>query len=347
MALSWLTALSLLTAAIALMTSGDAHADGADESRNLVLGWSAPSECPSRDPMRARILQLVGEGKHSRDAVDATVRIERRSNGALFDANVTLSAGGRTTDRHLDGDSCEAVSDAAALIIALAIDPEAAASPAPTTPGAVASETTEVPWLAPPAVAASQPPSSPPPTPIEGSPRDASNRTTNRPFYASASGRFDVGSVPAPVLGAELALGWNPGRFDFELGGALMASARGTLASNPDQGARIGVSDLGTRACYLLFGTRLDLAPCGGIHVRFMSAQGFGTGSDHDATAVFGLASLGALIRWQLTPRISVRFAGDALVPLSRPTFVIDAAGTVYQAPPVAARAAVGFEFHL
>jgi hypothetical protein len=305
-------------AAFALVSSVALTARG--DERNFALEWSAPSGCPSREQMEERIARLVGEGKRARETVRARALVVSDAAGTLR-ADLELSTSGQPSTRHVEGDSCAAVSDAIVLIIAVAIDPEALAAPAP------AHEPT-------------------PPPPAAEAPRSAAPVPERHPFFASASARFDVASLPAPAFGGELAVGFNPRHVDVEVGAALLASARATLDARPNEGADIRLIDLGARGCYEVLDASFDIGPCAGLHARWMSAHGFGSDTPADATAVFGVATLGALAKARLSARLTLRLSTEAGLPLSRPSFLIDTAGTVYQAPKAALRIALGAALH-
>ena len=300
---------------LALVPAGAQAAGAADtastDSPNFALEWAAPAGCPSREQMEIRIARLVGERTHARETVHARAQVATDGVGALR-GDVELMTSAQQISRHVEGDSCASVADALALIIALAIEPE----PAPIVPE---------PAAGPPTVDA------PPMT------DDASSR---RFLFVSAAARFDVDSLPAPSFGGEVALGWDPGHVDLELGAAVLAPSRATLPTRPNQGADVRLTDLGVRGCYELFDAPVDIGPCAGLHARWTSAHGFGSSGPHDVTAVLGVTSIGALAKARLSSRISLRVSAEAAVPLARPSFQIDSA-EVFRTPAFAFRTAV------
>src|SRR5688500_9862962 len=111
-----------------------AHAD-------FALSWSAPRGCPDRAGVLQRMTRLLGRPPGAANQPRFSVRGEvtelsdRAPRGYRVRlVSVTAEA---PSERRVDGVSCERVTDAAALILAMAIDAEAVAArlapPAPPT----------------------------------------------------------------------------------------------------------------------------------------------------------------------------------------------------------------------
>jgi hypothetical protein len=281
------------------------------------LEWVAPAGCPSHGEILEAIERTVGAGARG-GAVDARVIVT--AGERELRAELTVSASGATSTRSLTGESCRAIADAATLVIALAANPDAvplASPPAPPPP-------------APPTSAAA-----PPPVP-------------RRAVFVEASFLVDSAILPAAGLGGELAVGWSPAHFALEITGAFVGPERATLASAPSQGASLWLGHLGARACYELFDARIDVGPCLGGGVEWTPARGFGTTPDQpaNATGQMGVGSLGGRAIVRASSRVALRLVGEAVVPLTRPTFVIDGGGQVFQTPAASFRATAGVEVH-
>ena len=93
----------------------------------LTLTWQAPAGCPAPVDVEAQVARLIGgpsrlpSGKH----IDATA-VVRSSSPDRWSVELATSMDGAVGRRNLAGDSCASVSSAAALILALMIDPAAA-----------------------------------------------------------------------------------------------------------------------------------------------------------------------------------------------------------------------------
>ena len=113
-------ALSLaLRAAIA--AEGEPAGQPAGEPAGLELRWEAPPRCPDRAQLLAAIDATLGavEGERRPLRVHGRVDVDPR---AGFVVRLELDDG-RASTRDLRGPSCEELTDAAALVIAMTIDP--------------------------------------------------------------------------------------------------------------------------------------------------------------------------------------------------------------------------------
>jgi hypothetical protein len=282
------------------------------------LEWLAPADCPSQSDVLGAIERMIGTGG-LRGAVDARVIVTPGE--GEFRAEVTVSASGATSTRSLVGESCRAVADAATVIVSLA------ANPGPTPP---------------------EP--EPPPAPmLPTSPSSAATESpSRRSVVVEGSFLFDSGLLPSASFGGELGAGWSVPHVDLEIVGAFLGSQRATLASVPSQGAAFWLAHLGARACYEPFDARLDVGPCAGAGFEWIAARGFGAFPDQpaNATGQMAVGSLGGRALYRLSPRVVLRLAGEAVVPWTRPTFVIDGGGQVFRVPVASFRATVGAEAH-
>src|ERR1700733_322355 len=106
------------------------------------LEWVAPAGCPSREEILGVIERTVGAST-LRSAVDARVIVTQDERE--FRAEVTISASGATSSRSLAGESCRAIGDAAAFVVALAASPDASppALPRPAAPAPAPAASTE------------------------------------------------------------------------------------------------------------------------------------------------------------------------------------------------------------
>ena len=92
---------------------GVAMADPPVGSPGLSLTWDAPEGCPTRAQILENVARVVGVPPRDRlpEPLDATVRMG--AEGASWRADVTLVTKGESSSRHVEGQSCREVSDAA------------------------------------------------------------------------------------------------------------------------------------------------------------------------------------------------------------------------------------------
>jgi hypothetical protein len=299
----------------------EARADEHSPAGPVALEWTAPPECPTRDEMFERITRTIGKTEGTPDPVRAWASALQEESGD-WRGEVELSAFGQTATRSVHGNSCRAVSDALALIIALVVNPDA--------PPAIPPEPRTTPDASPP------PANVAPPAPARRHPR----------FIFGASGLIDTGTLPSPSYGGEVYAGWTPGRPELEVVGAGLSTVNGMLASRPGQGASFWLAHVGGRGCYELLDRAFNLAPCVGLGGEWIVAKGFGSSQPANGTAVLAVTSLGARTRARLSRHFALSIGVEAVVPLARPSFDIDNAGTVFHVPWALFRASGGAELH-
>lgn len=127
----------------------------------LDLRWDAPDGCPDVDAVRAAVGRLVRRP----DAASAERVVARgavRPEASRFRLRLSTGEGDAAAERELTADGCQALADAAALILALMIDP-GAGPPAVPPPD-------EPPPREPPPADDPDPASSPPPAPGTAAP---------------------------------------------------------------------------------------------------------------------------------------------------------------------------------
>ncbi|MCA9650748.1 MAG: hypothetical protein H6712_31095 [Myxococcales bacterium] len=335
-----------------------------------VLRWTGPPECPGEAWMLDAVSRYVGRPLDD-EVVRATGRIEREDDGRLrLELRLRGAEGGEEL-RELRDVDCGVLSDAAALMIAVAIDPEAAIEHVGEAPVGE-----EVPQPQPEPVAVpvdeaepvAQPPASRAP---EASPRPEPTTLTSTPDEPRSCGpgprrrRGDAAPRgPACLgLGARLALQWGPlPRLGPGMGGdasllwpRLRLSAGGTFffaqpARVDPQGrvggdVRLGVAHL--RACGRLGRGTLELSLCGGGEAGAL--RGIGVGIEHPLRARLPwVAVLGdGSVAWSPMRRLALRAELGAVVPLLHHRFEIAGLGTVHEPAPAGVRGALAIELRL
>ena len=295
----------------------------ASAGARLQLEWQAPEGCMDREAARAAIDAALGAPAPATDSAPprgaralppsdarpvARVRIAQLDDGR-WNADIWMYGARGSGERSFEGASCANVAEAAALIVAMALD--AAREP---ERGAVPSEAPD-PDLA---------------------------RTATR-FFAGLRAAFDVGSLPEPSAGAGLAFGVEHGAWRAELEGTawLPQIARGAPPARV--GGRFGLFTLGLRGCVdVLPGAAvLQLGPCLGGEAGLATGRGVDI-SDPETNEHLWAAALGGLsLRYAGRSRLGFALLVEAGVPLRRPTWEIEEFSEVFRAEPVLGRAAL------
>ncbi|MBN2577239.1 MAG: hypothetical protein JXP73_21940 [Deltaproteobacteria bacterium] len=125
---------ALASLAATLIAFGEVEAPRTDGPA-LELAWDAPAGCPDLASVRAEIHRRIGDVETPTASEPIAARGE-----ILVDAsgNYILSlqtrVGDITGERVLAGQDCHQLADAAALVLALLVNPKASAAPAPPGP---------------------------------------------------------------------------------------------------------------------------------------------------------------------------------------------------------------------
>jgi hypothetical protein len=216
----------------------------------IELDWIAPPECPDRDAVRAEVLRLVGNAAASTRhlTVHASIRPAEREGFVL---SLKTDLDGETGERTLSGVSCQSLSDAAALMLALILNPDI--ETAPSTP-AQDSQTTEQP-----AEAASSP---------------ADRWPVSWHVGAHAGMQSGVLADASPAFA--ISLGVAVGGLAFRLMPALSLPQDIFRNDQPQLGGRLWTGSMAAFGCWAPRSGRLTLSPCLGIDVTRLRGHGVG-----------------------------------------------------------------------
>ncbi len=316
----------------------------------IEIEWAAPPACPDAAWARAEVERYVGDslGETRATQLSFRVAITEREGGFVADIE-TLTEGG-TRRRRLPHSDCRKLSEGAALIIALAIDPatidvvdpealdtiqDAEEAPPEVEQEEPAAETVEV----------VQPQPQPqPPSPTTTPPRSSpSPRRGLRPWWGAARVAFDfgIGRLPTIDLGGTVGVtvGGGPLRIEV-LGGAWGPRS-------------IAVED-GSRAVFWAWavaarvggaipvGRVVELPILAGVDVGQIRAEGRGLERAGSAAPLVGHVHLVPGVTVWVHPNVGVLFEADLFVPWIRPTFSVAGRGEIHQAAPVGFHPALG-----
>lgn len=296
----------LATLGVVASLAIDAHAQNA--TPHLTFTWSSPPQCTTENDVRMRIDRILGAQSAMHENVDAHATVTH--SGESFRAEIQLNSAGQTSLRHVEDASCNALADAVAFIVALTVNPEAALPP--TLP-----ETKPTP-----------PKRIPTPTAPKKSDPAVPEEDPHPPIYSGANFLLDVGTLKSVGAGAEIVVGFNPHHAALELSGTSLSPQDAHYDADPSQGASEYSLGAGARACWEIFDRAIDVGPCGGAELTGIFAEGFGTSQKTDTSIALFRALLGARAKWRFS-RFALRLGAEAAIPFTRPSFVIDNAGTV------------------
>jgi hypothetical protein len=331
-----------LRAALAVLAAtclaGSAHAQAVlpQQAPLLELTWTAPAGCPDQAHVAAAVQAFVGPRRPSQRPLTARGTLIASAEAPRYRLALAVGRNGVASERTMTGDDCARLAEAAALILALDIDPAAGSGesepavpegPPPAAPARSAPEIAPRPRVA----RAGRAPASPP-----------------RPLVNVQLGArvvFDHGSLPRPTLGvggaATVARG--PFALDLQVIGyqpqfTLEGPRRGT------GGAYVGLLAFSAHGCAGTVRWSVEWLGCLGGEVGRASTRGVNIAQPDAAAGARGAIS--AMARARLWPKRSVTpvFGLAAVHPLRTSTVTIADFGTVFETPAVVLRYSIGLD---
>ncbi len=304
----------------------------------LELSWRAAEGCPAKAEVERQVLALLGGPTESASRVKASVRAWRGED-TRWHVDIHTETQGVQGERKVDGETCKAVAEASALILAMAVDPEAVAATAMRTEEPV--PTRDPSDRPPPLRVVPVLPAYSPPLPA-ALPVDIP--TPETPVGASIAplAGLDLGSLPgvAPWFGASLALVQGRGRFEGRM--VFVPERSATVPSQDGPGGSFALTAFGLAGCHEVAGNSPRLSLCGGLEGGVMRAEGFGVTDPGDADPLWLSVTPSLLVQWRLASYVSLRSEIAAGIPLRRPSFYLEPYGEVHRASPVVGRVSVG-----
>lgn len=288
----------------------------ADEPNRLTVTWQAPAECPTVDGLRSTVDRLLGSSAD--DLVKAPLTVDgtiAQIEPTRFRLMLRIEPWSRGGERWLVGSSCTELTNAAAIIVALSIDPDLAVQ---DTDGQAGSE-----GPAPvSAVEAPPPPSRPasasekarparpvaPRTADHGSPR--SNPSIR--FRSRALGTLAFGDLPRAALGGLAGAGLTLNDTSLWAYGGFLGWQDKRLDS---YGGEFRVVAAAAQLCQAVAEGDFWVAPCGALELHWLRGAGLMVSTARSAQR--GLLELGGGIEvgYEGSSRCALVAQGVLLVP--------------------------------
>jgi hypothetical protein len=311
----------------------------------IALRWEAPPGCPDEASVRGDVAGMLDEARP--DAASFDARISESDGQGMSLQLATHWADGREDERTLEAGSCEELTDAAVLLIAISLDAIATAgtvrdhgwdrrsTAAPEPETETVPEPVPVPAPAPDRKAADPPPPPPPPPP--------SPLTFGiRPVFVA-----DWGSLPrlAPGAGLDLSVTWKLLR--AELAAVYLPPQRATRSDVQKQGAWVELGAVAPRVCVTPTTGAVSFPVCAGIEMGAMRARGIGTVLSVPGHQFWAAATGGPTLIWAFIPRLAMAIGLDIVVPITRPDVVTANLDVLHSPESVALRPHLGLEVRL
>ncbi|HEY0468387.1 MAG TPA: hypothetical protein VGC79_29520, partial [Polyangiaceae bacterium] len=331
----------------------------------LTLRWEAPAGCPQQAEVRERIRKLTGSMNSAGTALRAEGTITQ-TDSTHFHLQLVMRSGGLVGQRKLDATSCENLSGAAAVSLALLMrsaEPLSEGDLAGQQPvGTAQTATAQTAGAArtrpsAPAAAAAQPAEEGPERDTSESnarAQDAETRpigTTERNWRTLAQlplAAISFGPLPKPSWGVGFAGGVSFENWRFLLGGSAWLRQDVPAETFPGYGAEVERLTGTFKACRALRRAAFEVAPCLVLSLEHVSARGTGAGvTARSEQATWLSLGAGAQGRLYLASWLSLLIGVDAQIETARPVISIAGVGDLAQLGPAAFTATIGPEWIL
>jgi hypothetical protein len=318
-------------AGLAMMPTA-ARGDDGSAAPAEGLRWHGPAGCSDGVALRSRVEARLERPLDDSDDIAVEVEIATVSRG--LDARLRLHRGGTVVERTLTAARCADITEAVAIVVALALtadrnQPAEAASPD-----------------APPALPAMTPPPMTPPAAIAAAP----TAVAAVPRRWSLGVRLQVGqlagALPATATGAELAvwLAWRGAL--VEIASWWWQDRRADLDTDDgagDPGVDVGLTAIAGRLCWRPLDGAVRACAIG--ELGELAARGVDLIGAQRGVGRWTALGAGAAGRVGLAPHLGLVTAGELLRPIDPPRFVLSDGTVLFEAEAVAARLSLGLEF--
>jgi hypothetical protein len=286
---------------------------------SMSIFWTAPAGCPDEPVFKEDVRRLAGAGAAPPEEILARAVVGREADGA-WQLVLTTRVGSFEGKRQLVAVDCGELERAAALVIALMINPDAGTT-----------------VLQPRALS----PIHAPQTLERAGPVDLPPR---RRWGLGVDLTLGAGTLPSlgPGLGLRARVGQ---RWSVEVIATLWSPRQADSAAEPSAGGSFSAVDVGAAGCFNARSER-RLAPslCAGADLNRVAANGFGITDPGQATGYWLAGFVEGAGRWFVTPRSGVRLSLMALAAARRPQFSLAGVGPVFQPSILATRGSLGWE---
>ncbi len=284
----------------------------------LDLEWRANyAGCPSRSVVLERIRQLHATDSTTSQGIRGQAEVTRKN--GRFVLVVRVQSGDVEDTRTAESESCSALGEAAAIILATAIDASRgrdASTPHPTGAG----EETGA-----------------PPKSDEGTSARVATKADSGPLAhpsrAAVFGKvavgigvaplLDIGTLPRPAVGLEFEAHVELDRWRLAVAGALWHPQERTFAEGSPGGATFDVQSVGGFACWTPLGVRLRLGGCAELDLSWLQISGFRIRHPSVARGTWPTLRAGVIAEAHVSRRAVVFVRTDATFALAIPRIVL------------------------
>jgi hypothetical protein len=295
-----------------------ASAEAQQATRRLSFRWEAPNECPDDARALAAVEGLLGQPLAEAREQELAISVRVQAGADAFSAGLVFVSPQGTQERDLEHPDCDKLTEAAALLAALAIDPERVRA---RQAAAEADKAAPVAAPVPPPECAPQPAPSPQQCPAPPAPPP---KPAWRAGFGMA-GLAGVGVLPGLRPGLATELGVRVDSFHARLIGRYWFPGSADIDEGP-LSIELSLATLGLHACAAPRQSDWSVLTCLGVNLGDMSGSGQGLNHAHTRHALFGALEGGVLAAYSRVQ--PAPFAGLGLsLSLVRPRFGASLAG--------------------
>jgi hypothetical protein len=319
------------------------------ERGSYRMVWKAPPECPADVQVLGRIEALLGVRVSELELVPLAARGRiTRTVPSTYELVLETFQGEQRFLRTMKATSCQELTDAGALVIALAIDPTLserranagvdASEPSGAETPSSASAAAPVPSAAPARI------SNPSAPALDSDAKPRPQREHGVRFLLGARGVVDFGSVADVAVGPGLGVAVQWRALEASLDGVWLP-ARRTFAA-PGKGGDITLAAASLRGCYRPVTGTLQALGCAWFELGSLDGNGVGTVVRAHRSGLWAAPGGSLTGRARLGSRVLVSVGAGALLPIQPIDFTLDNIGLVRSVPPLVGRLEAGLQAH-
>jgi hypothetical protein len=318
-----------LVLVIAMLLSGESPRADATAGDRLPIEWSVegPDGCDA-NAFRASLKELLAETKEQvAEDLSVGVRLSPSAKGWAIDLSLRDSAG--DTQRRFEAERCATVIEAAALVVAMKIDPTVlGAEPAAKEP--------------PPAEDPPAPPDPPPDEPVE-----APSKPPQVGVGLQVVGGLAALSLPGVTGQLGFAVTARGRAWRSGLGGRYRLRTQATAPDRSDAGGGFQLAAAQAIGCGVLRVEPIEFPLCGVFEAGVILASGYGIRESRSSARPWVAVRAQPGLAYAPASWVAVSLALDlGLTPISE-VYFIEELGAVHRVGPVELGVLLGVEFRL
>jgi hypothetical protein len=321
---------------------------------SIELSWSAPAGCPDREVVLRAIRDLVGESPTPQSPPEFWVRGQIEAHEDVFRLDLSWRTARDHAERAMSAKTCDELARAAALIVALAVNPER--SDSATSRATVSNaEQSNAAWGSEPSSARSLDERRPP-APLEVTPLvrpeqldhvepPAKERAGLLRVRLRTQMAMDVGALPRTAVGLGIGAIIPLGLSALQTEALMFAPQSKSIPSGG--GGEFWLAAFAARPCLPIERGRVRVMPCLTAELALINGEGEGLDFRDGGAAWFLRFGLGGDVAYALSKQMGLVLGAWLLATPFRPDFFVDETESVHRPASLGLRSTLGLELGL